>query len=106
MEHVDGMSRERNVHLHKGWFNETLPAFLRRLPKEDDGADRPYVPQDMRSNYRQHFVRHSVLVYSWRVVDVHDCINACQGGASTHGLQSVHVHINRTAVFAAALGAR
>ena len=41
---ADGVKQERNVILHKGWFEDSVPPFLALLPKEQSGKPMPCVP--------------------------------------------------------------
>ena len=43
MHSVDGVTCERNVCLHKGWFDDIVPPFLQTLPKTPSGEPLPYV---------------------------------------------------------------
>jgi hypothetical protein len=40
---ADGVKQERNVILHRGWFDNSVPPFLAGLPKGENGEPLPCV---------------------------------------------------------------
>ena len=43
VDDADGVKQDRNVVLHKGWFDDSVPPFLAGLPKGENGGPLPCV---------------------------------------------------------------
>jgi hypothetical protein len=50
VDDADGVTQERNVILHKGWFDNSVPPFLAGLPKGENGEPLPVALVHMDCN--------------------------------------------------------